>query len=55
MTAGAAAIEPALLEQLEEGGTLVAPVGGPNGQRLLRIPFTAAGAAWYTRRDRLGV
>ena len=37
VTAGAAAIEPALLEQLEEGGTLVAPVGGPNGQRLLRI------------------
>ena len=37
VTAGAAAIEPALLEQLAEGGTLVAPVGGPNGQRLLRI------------------
>ena len=37
VTAGAAAIEPALLAQLEEGGTLVAPVGGPSGQRLLRI------------------
>ena len=24
------------------------------GGRLLRIPFTAAGAAWYTLRDRLG-
>src|SRR5690606_11180467 len=37
VTAGAAAIEPALLEQLAEGGTLVAPVGSPTGQRLLRI------------------
>lgn len=25
------------------------------GGRLFRIPFTAAGAAWYTLRDRLGV
>ena len=25
------------------------------GGRLLRIPFTAAGAAWYSLRDRLGV
>jgi protein-L-isoaspartate(D-aspartate) O-methyltransferase len=37
VTAGGAAIEPALLEQLAEGGTLVAPVGGPSGQRLLRL------------------
>lgn len=37
VTAGGAAIEPALLGQLAEGGTLVAPVGGPNGQRLLRL------------------
>ena len=37
VTAGAAAQEPALFGQLAEGGTLVAPVGGPNGQRLLRV------------------
>lgn len=36
VTAGAAALEPALFEQLAEGGTLVAPVGGASGQRLLR-------------------
>jgi len=37
VTAGAAAMEPALFEQLPEGGTLVAPVGGASGQRLLRV------------------
>ncbi len=37
VTAGAAALEPALFEQLAEGGTLVAPIGAANGQRLLRI------------------
>ena len=37
VTAGAAALEPALFEQLPEGGTLVAPIGAANGQRLLRI------------------
>ena len=37
VTAGAAALEPALLEQLPEGGTLVAPIGAANGQRLLRL------------------
>ena len=37
VTAGAAALEPALFAQLPEGGTLVAPIGGPNGQKLLRI------------------
>ncbi|KAA2285759.1 protein-L-isoaspartate(D-aspartate) O-methyltransferase [Arenimonas fontis] len=36
VTAGATALEPALFDQLAEGGTLVAPVGGGNGQRLLR-------------------
>jgi protein-L-isoaspartate(D-aspartate) O-methyltransferase len=36
VTAGAAALEDALFDQLAEGGTLVAPVGGSNGQRLLR-------------------
>ncbi|MBP6597498.1 MAG: protein-L-isoaspartate(D-aspartate) O-methyltransferase [Arenimonas sp.] len=37
VTAGAAALEPALFEQLPEGGTLVAPIGASNGQRLLRV------------------
>jgi protein-L-isoaspartate(D-aspartate) O-methyltransferase len=37
VTAGAAAMEPALFEQLPEGGTLVAPIGGASGQRLLRV------------------
>ena len=37
VTAGAAALEAALFEQLPEGGTLVAPIGAANGQRLLRI------------------
>ncbi|KFN42788.1 hypothetical protein N790_11355 [Arenimonas malthae CC-JY-1] len=37
VTAGAAAMEQALLDQLAEGGTLVAPIGGPSGQRLLRL------------------
>ena len=36
VTAGAAALEAALFDQLAEGGTLVAPVGGAAGQRLLR-------------------
>lgn len=37
VTAGAAALEASLFEQLPEGGTLVAPIGAANGQRLLRI------------------
>ena len=37
VTAGAAALEASLYEQLPEGGTLVAPIGASNGQRLLRI------------------
>lgn len=37
VTAGAAALEAPLFEQLPEGGTLVAPIGAANGQRLLRI------------------
>ena len=37
VTAGAAALETSLFEQLPEGGTLVAPIGAANGQRLLRI------------------
>ena len=37
VTAGAAALEASLFEQLPEGGTLLAPIGAANGQRLLRI------------------
>jgi protein-L-isoaspartate(D-aspartate) O-methyltransferase len=37
VTAGGAALEPALLDQLGEGGTLVAPVGAGSSQRLLRL------------------
>ena len=37
VTAGGAALEPALLGQLVVGGTLVAPVGGSSAQRLLRL------------------
>ena len=37
VTAAAAAMEPALLEQLAPGGALVAPVGGSSGQQLLRL------------------
>jgi protein-L-isoaspartate(D-aspartate) O-methyltransferase len=43
VTAGAAAIEPALLAQLREGGVMVAPVGGATSQRLLRLRKTAEG------------
>ena len=51
VTAGAAALVPALLDQLAPGGTLVAPVGGPAQQRLLRVRKDAAGD---THRDDLG-
>jgi protein-L-isoaspartate(D-aspartate) O-methyltransferase len=37
VTAGGALVEPALLDQLADGGTLVAPVGAANAQRLLRL------------------
>lgn len=37
VTAGAQALEKALFDQLPEGGTLVAPLGAANGQRLLRM------------------
>ncbi|MBW8367218.1 MAG: protein-L-isoaspartate(D-aspartate) O-methyltransferase [Arenimonas sp.] len=37
VTAGAAALEASLYEQLPEGGTLIAPIGAANGQRLLRL------------------
>jgi protein-L-isoaspartate(D-aspartate) O-methyltransferase len=37
VTAGAAALEQALFDQLPEGGTLVAPIGAASGQRLLRV------------------
>ena len=43
VTAAGATLAPGLLDQLGEGGTLVAPVGGPLLQNLLRIRKTAEG------------
>jgi protein-L-isoaspartate(D-aspartate) O-methyltransferase len=43
VTAGAAALEPALFDQLTMGGTLVAPVGASNTQRLIRYRKTEEG------------
>lgn len=43
VTAGGAALEPTLLDQLIEGGTLVAPVGSATSQRLLRMHRTPEG------------
>jgi protein-L-isoaspartate(D-aspartate) O-methyltransferase len=43
VTAAGAAIDPALLGQLAEGGTLVAPVGGPASQSLVRLRKTPDG------------
>jgi len=43
VTAGAAALEPALFEQLAEGGVLVAPIGAGQAQSLVRMRKTAAG------------
>jgi protein-L-isoaspartate(D-aspartate) O-methyltransferase len=37
VTAAAETLDPALFEQLDAGGVLVAPVGGSNGQALLRF------------------
>ena len=44
VTAGAAALVPELLDQLAPNGTLIAPVGGPAGQRLLRVRKDGDGA-----------
>jgi protein-L-isoaspartate(D-aspartate) O-methyltransferase len=43
VTAGAPALEDALLAQLAAGGTLVAPVGGANSQELLMLRKDADG------------
>lgn len=43
VTAATAVLDPALYEQLAEGGVMVAPVGGSGGQQLLRIRKTADG------------
>lgn len=43
ITAAGAALDERLFEQLAEGGTLIAPVGGPSSQNLLRIRKTAEG------------
>ena len=53
VTAGAAALVPQLLEQLAPNGTLVAPVGGPTSQRLLRVRKDADGVT--TQEDLGGV
>lgn len=52
VTAAGPALDQALLEQLADGGTLVAPVGGPAGQRLLRL--RRQGDA-FAREDLAGV
>lgn len=36
-------VPPALVQQLREGGVLVAPIGGPQGQWLVRIRMTPEG------------
>jgi len=43
VTAAGAALDSALLDQLGEGGTLVAPIGGSTSQSLLRVRKTAEG------------
>ena len=43
VTAAGPALVDALLQQLAPGGVLVAPVGGPNGQSLLRLKKDADG------------
>jgi protein-L-isoaspartate(D-aspartate) O-methyltransferase len=43
ITAAGAALDDEVLAQLAEGGTLVAPVGGPLAQNLLRVRKTAEG------------
>lgn len=50
VTAAGEAIEPALLEQLAPGGVLVAPVGPPAKQELVRVRRTVDG----TSREVLG-
>lgn len=50
VTAAAAALEPALLEQLAPGGALVAPVGPPGRQELIRV--SAGEDGW--RQEQLG-
>jgi protein-L-isoaspartate(D-aspartate) O-methyltransferase len=45
VTAAAAALDQALLDQLAIGGTLVAPVGGSGGQQLLRLRKTEEGVS----------
>jgi protein-L-isoaspartate(D-aspartate) O-methyltransferase len=50
VTAATAALDPALMEQLAPGGVLVAPVGGGNGQQLLRLRKTDDGV----QQDNLG-
>jgi len=50
VTAATEALEPALIDQLAIGGTLIAPVGGSSEQRLIRIRRTPEGL----QQDTLG-
>jgi protein-L-isoaspartate(D-aspartate) O-methyltransferase len=53
IAAATATVPAALLDQLEEGGRMVLPLGGPRGQRLVRVVRTAHGAeqtAWLACR-----
>ena len=50
VTAGAAAVDAALVDQLAVGGVLIAPVGGASSQQLLRLRKREDGIA----RDSLG-
>jgi protein-L-isoaspartate(D-aspartate) O-methyltransferase len=50
VTAAGPALDAALLDQLAEGGTLIAPVGASGSQNLIRLRKTAEG----TVRDDLG-
>ncbi len=52
VTAAGAALDQALLDQLADAGTLVAPVGGPSSQRLLRL---RRGEGGWQREDLGGV
>jgi protein-L-isoaspartate(D-aspartate) O-methyltransferase len=45
VTAAGAALDASLLDQLAEGGTLVAPVGGPTSQTLQRLRRTPEGVS----------
>jgi protein-L-isoaspartate(D-aspartate) O-methyltransferase len=53
VAAATAEIPPALEAQLAPGGRLVAPVGPPNGQRLVLVERTLSGLLTRTEHDRV--